>query len=299
MSTKFLRRSLLYVPGSSLKMLGKAETMTSDAVIMDLEDSVSPTEKVQARENVAVVLREKKIRGKETIVRINGMDTLWGIQDLLTLIPLRPDAIILPKADDRSIITADTIMSAIESQYSMEENSIKLIPLFETTYSIVNAYTVLGSASRIDGVQLGGEDLTKEQEIVRTSTGEEILYARQHLAMAARAKKIDIIDTPFTAIEDMDGLKNDSILVKAIGFTGKTCIHPAHINTINDVFSPSETEISQSQKIVEAYEESKREGRGACVLHGKMIDVPVAQRAKQILIKADRIYQLDKESVIK
>lgn len=296
MSTKFLRRSLLYVPASSIKMLNKAETIVSDAVILDLEDSVSPSEKTKARDNVAIVLREKKILGKEVIVRINAVDTIWGIQDLMTLAPLGPDAIILPKADDRSLVTADMIISAIEERCTTDQDLIKLIPLFETTNSIVNAYNILGSTSRIDGVQLGGEDLTKELEIARTSTGEEILYARQHLAMSAKARKIDIIDTPFTDISDLDGLQKDALLVKSLGFTGKACIHPTHITMINEVFSPSEEEICHAKDIVEAYEESQREGFGACVVNGKMVDIPVAQRAKGILIKADRIHQLEKEN---
>ena len=289
MSDKFLRRSLLYVPGSSQKMISKAQTITADAVIFDLEDAVSISEKDQARDNVSRALSEMKNSGKEIIVRINAMDTLWGYKDIMAIARLYPYAIILPKANENSLITADMMLGAIEKELGAELYTIKLIPLFETTYSIANAYQVLGATPRIDGVQLGAEDLTKEQEITRTTSGTEILYARQQLAMAARARCIDIIDTPYTGIKDLDGLKRDTELVKSIGFTGKTCIHPTHIEVINEVFSPTAEEIENANGILAAFEEAINDGKGACMYKNKMVDAPVAERAERIIKKAKRI----------
>ena len=289
MSDKFLRRSLLYVPGSSQKMISKAQTITADAVIFDLEDAVSISEKDQARDNVTRALSEMKNSGKEIIVRINAMDTLWGYKDIMAIASLYPDAIILPKANENSLITADMMLGAMEKELGAELYTIKLIPLFETTYSIANAYQVLGATPRIDGVQLGAEDLTKEQEITRTTSGAEILYARQQLAMAARARCIDIIDTPYTGIKDLDGLKKDTELVKSIGFTGKTCIHPTHIEVINEVFSPTAEEIENANGILAAFEEAINDGKCACMYKNKMVDAPVAERAERIIKKAKRI----------
>lgn len=289
MSDKFLRRSLLYVPGSSQKMISKAQTITADAVIFDLEDAVSISEKDQARDNVTRALSEMKNSGKEIIVRINAMDTLWGYKDIMAIASLYPDAIILPKANENSLITADMMLGAMEKELGAELYTIKLIPLFETTYSIANAYQVLGATPRIDGVQLGAEDLTKEQEITRTTSGAEILYARQQLAMAARARCIDIIDTPYTGIKDLDGLKKDTELVKSIGFTGKTCIHPTHIEVINEVFSPTAEEIENANGILAAFEEAINDGKSACMYKNKMVDAPVAERAERIIKKAKRI----------
>lgn len=289
MSDKFLRRSLLYIPGSSQKMISKAQTITADAVIFDLEDAVSISEKDQARDNVTRALSEMKNSGKEIIVRINAMDTLWGYKDIMAIASLYPDAIILPKANENSLITADMMLGAMEKELGAELYTIKLIPLFETTYSIANAYQVLGATPRIDGVQLGAEDLTKEQEITRTTSGAEILYARQQLAMAARARCIDIIDTPYTGIKDLDGLKKDTELVKSIGFTGKTCIHPTHIEVINEVFSPTAEEIENANGILAAFEEAINDGKGACMYKNKMVDAPVAERAERIIKKAKRI----------
>lgn len=289
MGSKFARRSLLYIPGSSLKMLGKAKTATSDAVILDLEDAVSIDEKDNARENVVSMLPEILAGGKEVIVRINSADTIWCYKDVMAVVPMGVHAVVVPKADEKSLITVDMLLTAMEKELCLEQGSVKMIPLFETTYAIANPYQVLGAATRIDGVQLGGEDLTKEQEIVRTMKGDEILYARHQLAMAARARGMDILDTPYTGIQDLDGLRADTELVKSIGFTGKTCIHPSHIDIINEVFSPSQAEIAFAQGVMDVFRASVEAGRGACMYQNKMIDKPVAERAQKLLDKAARL----------
>lgn len=288
MGKKFARRSLLYIPGSSMKMLGKAVDMKSDAVILDLEDAVSINEKDNARANVVEMLPAIVASGKEVIVRINAADTVWCYKDVMAVAGLGISAVVVPKADEKSLITVDMLLGSMERELGLEAESINMIPLFETTYAIANPYSVVKAANRINGVQLGGEDLTKEQEIIRTSKGDEILYARQQLAMAARAAGVDILDTPFTDVKDLDGLTADCQLVKTIGYTGKTCIHPSHIDIINEVFSPSEKELAHARGVVAAFAQSVAEGKGACMYENKMIDKPVAERAQKLLDKAAR-----------
>ena len=271
MSKRFIRRSLLYMPGSSEKMLNKAAGLTADAVIMDLEDAVSIPEKDAARERVLPYIAEIRNSGKEVVVRVNGMDTMWGIRDILAAAPYRPDTIIIPKADERALTIADGLLCAVEREQGWERNTISLIPLFETAYSIANPLSILSVTDRVDGVQLGGEDLTKEQEIERTLLGEEIRYARHQLAMAARAKGLDILDTPYTGIRDLDGLRQDAETARQIGFTGKTCIHPTHAPVINDVFSPSAEAVAYSRGVLEAYTAAVAEGKGAVMYQNKMI----------------------------
>ncbi|MGE4354424.1 MAG: CoA ester lyase [Oscillospiraceae bacterium] len=295
MSKKFIRRSLLYTPGSSMKMLTKAKTATADAIIMDLEDAVSVGEKDTARENVAALIDEMKATGKEVIVRVNAMDTGWGIRDIMAIVPGRPDAVIVPKADKKALTVADYLLSAMEYECAIPLNTIKMIPLFETTYAITNAYEVLGAAERIDGVQLGAEDLTKEQEIERTMMGAEISYARHQLAFSARARGLDIIDTPYTGIKDLEGLRTDAINAKNIGFTGKTCIHPSHADVLNAVFSPSAEAVEYAKGVVEALDQAIAEGKGAVMYMGKMIDAPIADRSRRIIEKAERISKLKSE----
>lgn len=289
MREKFARRSLLYIPGSSLKMLGKAAEVGADAVILDLEDSVSIGEKDEARENVAQALDTLRGCGKELIVRVNAADTLWCFRDVMAVAGRGVHSLIVPKADEKSLVTVDMLLTAMERDLGLAPGTVGLIPLFETAYAIANAYAVLGASGRIDAVQLGAEDLTREQEIARTQGGAEILYARGQLAMAARARGLDSLDTPFTGISDLEGLKADALLAKSIGFTGKTCIHPSHIETLNTVFSPSREELDYARGVVEAFEAGVLAGKGACMYRNKMIDKPVAERAQNLLQKAARL----------
>ena len=289
MRSKYVRRSLLYMPGSSMKMLNKAVTLHPDAVILDLEDAVSIAEKEMARQQVIDMLPAIKASGKEVLVRVNGMDTPWGVEDLQAIIPCKPDAIVLPKASVQYVMTADCIMTVLEKKYQMEPYSIGMVPLFETTDAIVNGYEILGLSPRINGVQFGAEDLTKEMEIARTPGGEEVRYAREQLIFAARARGIDSLDTPYTDVKNLEGLQADVNNAKAMGFTGKTCIHPAHIDTINASFTPSDEEVERSKGIVAAMKEGIAQGKGAVMYENKMIDAPVAMRAQKIVEKAERI----------
>ena len=289
MAKQSARRSLLYMPGSSPKMLGKIPSVASDAVIIDLEDAVSLDEKDNARTLAAEALSANAGCGRELICRVNAPDTVWCYEDILAVVCESLSAIVVPKANERFLIAAELMLTAVEEKKGLPHGQVGIIPLFETAYSIANAYAVLGASPRICGVQLGAEDLTKEQEIQRTREGNEILYARQQLAMAARARGLDILDTPYTDIRDLEGLESDTRLVKSLGFTGKTCIHPSHIETINRIFSPSAEEIAFARGVLAAYAAAVAEGRGACMYQNKMVDKPVAERAERLLKKADAL----------
>ena len=284
-----LRRSLLYVPGSSSKMIAKSFEVEADGIIFDLEDSVSWQEKENARKNVIQAIGRAKKTGKEIIVRINVVNSHLGIHDILEVVPQEPDAIIIPKAEESSMITADTMIGAIEREMGWDVNKIHLIPLMETADSIVNASKIVCAASRINGLQFGAEDLTKELCIIRTSGGDELQYARSVLVFAGRARDIDIIDSPFVDFANAQGLIAETKRIKALGMTGKTCIHPNQVAVVNDLFSPAPEELVQARRVVEAFELSVKQGKGACTLDGKMIDSPVAERARQIIRKATLI----------
>jgi len=285
----FIRRTLLYVPGSSEKMIEKAMNVTADSIIFDLEDSVSLAEKDQARINVARAVSRLKETGKETIVRVNAMDSFFGIQDLISIVEKRPNTILVPKADEKSLGMADMLITNLEERYGLGKGSIRMLPLLETSYSIVNAYKILGVSKRINGVQLGAEDLTKELGTVRTRVGDEIQYARNAIVYAGCARGIDIIDTPYTGIGDEEGLVFDTERAKSLGMTGKTCIHPDQIDTINQLFTPHPKAVEEARKIIAAFNTAVSEGKGACMHEGKMIDNPVAVRAMKLVEKADLI----------
>ncbi len=273
-----------------MRRIEKALTLDSDGVIFDLEDAVSPDRKPAAREAVASFLRQCGRSGKkELLVRINQVSTELGIQDLMAVVPSMPDTLVIPKACPREIIAADVIISALEASCGMAPNSVGIIPLIETAVGLETLNEIIRSAGRITGVQLGAEDLTKDLGIARTRTGEEIAYARNRLAMAARAACIDAVDTPFADYRDEEGLIADIGYCRSIGMTAKTAIHPGQIRHINGAFTPTAAEVAEAEAIVEAYAEAVARGLGACSLNGRMIDVPIAERARKILDKAARI----------
>jgi citrate lyase subunit beta/citryl-CoA lyase len=270
-------------------MIEKALELNPDGIIFDLEDAVTYQEKDQARLNVCGAIARARSIGKEILVRVNAVESYLGIKDILDVVPAKPDTLILPKADDRSIITADLMIGALEKRAGWEANTIGLIPLIETAYSILNAYKVLGAANRVNGVQLGAEDLSKELEIARTRGGDELQYARSTLVFAARARGIDIIDTPFPDFRDNEGLLAEVQKVKALGMTGKACIHPNQLATVNSVFTPGPDEIEYARRVVEAFARAVEEGKGACSLDGKMIDIPIAEKAQKVIRRAEAI----------
>lgn len=282
----FLRRSLLYVPASSEKMLNKARTISSDAVILDLEDSVSPEEKEKARKNVVEYLHERQYE-KEVIVRINALNTIWGLKDMMEIIPLSPNGIILPKANEKSVAAYEMIFFSLSG--SEQEKHTSLIPLLETAEGISDARQILSSSGLIDAIQLGAEDLARDLSVERTREGLEIEFARQSLVYIAKGLKLDVLDTPYTAIHDIEGLRADCMKAKAMGFTGKVCIHPSHVDVINEIFSPSEAEISEAGKIISAYEDARKDGKGAVSYNGKMIDLPILRRAENLIARNNLI----------
>ena len=163
------------------------------------------------------------------------------------------------------------------------------MPLLETAIGIENAFEIARSSDRMEALYLGAEDLTADLRCQRTRDGFEIQYARCRLVNAARAANIEVYDTPFTSIEDMDGLLQDALTAKSLGFSGKAVIHPKHVDTVNRVFSPSEKEIHYAQEVFAAIEEAKKLGKGAISLHGKMIDAPIVQRARRVLEAMEEI----------
>lgn len=292
MEKKRIRRSLLFVPASSEKMMAKACDGTADGIILDLEDSVSLAEKEGARARAKEAVKQVRDKGKEAIVRVNAVTSLFGIRDIVELSATQPDALIIPKADKKSLITADTLLAAAEVELGLAENTIKLIPLIETVGGVVDINAILRSVRRLSGVLLGAEDLTKELGIERTAEGREIQHARNRVVLAGCACGIDIIDTPFTAIKDLAGLEAETKAVKALGFSGKACIHPSQVEIVNAVFTPGEAIVEYSKKLLEAFALSVREGKGACTFDGKMVDAPIADKARRIVEMANFINQI-------
>ena len=280
----------MFLPGNNPNMIMNGSFLGADSIILDLEDAVSPEEKDAARLLVSHSLKSLNFGKCEIIIRINSLDTPYWEKDLEEIVPLQPNVIMPTKVSDGNYIKRlDARISEIEEKNRIETKKIKMMPLLETAIGIENAFEIARSSDRMEALYLGAEDLTADLRCQRTRDGFEIQYARCRLVNAARAANIEVYDTPFTSIEDMDGLLQDALTAKSLGFSGKAVIHPKHVDTVNRVFSPSEKEIHYAQEVFAAIEEAKKLGKGAISLHGKMIDAPIVQRARRVLEAMEEI----------
>jgi citrate lyase subunit beta/citryl-CoA lyase len=281
---------MLFLPGNNPNMLINGNCFGADAVIFDLEDAVSPQEKDAARVLVRNTMRYMDFSGCETVVRINSIDTDYWKEDLDYVLPQGPNLILLPKTSSPAdIITVDEYMAQVEAKHGMEIGAVGLVALIETALGVENAYAIASSSSRVTALFLGAEDLTADLQCKRTKESREIEYARTRLIVAARAAGIDVYDTPFVDVNDDEGIRNDAIVAKELGFSGKASISPRHVEVINEVFSPTMAEVDYAYEVIDAINLAKQMGKGAISLHGKMIDAPIVARAERTISMAEAL----------
>lgn len=275
-----LRRSLLFLPGNNPGMLQNGGVFGADAVILDLEDAVSPSEKDAARLLVTQALRHVDFGIAEKIVRINPLDT-YGKTDITAIVSGDPDVLLVPKVQcPGDIAEAVTYIEAAEKE---GQSPVSIIALIETPQGLAEAYQIAKAHKRVVALALGAEDYTAAIGAQRTKTGSEIVTARAILNNAAAAAGIQAIDTPFTDVNDEDGLYKDTAFAKNLGFKGKLAINPRQIDVIHSVFNPSGKEIDWAQRVIDAINRAKADGSGVASLDGKMVDAPVVNRAERIL----------------
>ena len=280
-------RSMLFLPGNNPNMLINGNCLGADAVIFDLEDAVAPAEKDAARILVRNTMRYMDFGTCGRIVRINSIDTPYWRKDLEAILPYKPDLILLPKTGCAAdILEADRYITELEQKLGIEHNTVGLMALIETALGVENAFSIASACGRIRALFLGAEDLTADLRCKRTKEGREIEYARTRLVVAARAANIDVFDTPFTDVNDDEGIVVDAELAKALGFSGKASISPRHVEVINRVFSPTVAEIDYAYEVIEAIRIAKEQGKGAIALRGKMIDAPIVARAERTISMA-------------
>jgi len=282
-----LRRSMLYVPGNSPSMIQNAHIYGADSILLDLEDSVPLEEKDAARELVRMALSYLNFEDVEVTVRINPLDTAFGVDDLHAVALPMLDAVRLPKAScPEDVKRLSDLLTEIEEENGLERGRIHIHPMIETAVGVENAFLIARASERVDAITIGGQDLTADMGVVKTEEGVELLYPRMRVVMAAKAAGIDALDTVYADVNDAEGLKKEALMVKRLGFTGKAAIHPNQIGVINGVFSPSEEEVEEALRIVKASLLASKEGKGVVVVDGKMVDLPVVKRAKRILMLA-------------
>ena len=281
-------RSLLFVPGNKESMLRKARNFRPDAFVPDMEDSVPDSEKANARNTIGGFLPELAATGIPVIPRVNALDTGWTADDLAAVVGPHIHGISIGKVhvpDD--VHKLSELLDGLENQNGLETGRIKLFLWLESAKAIVHCYEICSASPRIEGVAFGGEDFTHDMGIERLEDESEVAVARNLLCIAARAAQVQALDTPYFRFRDEEGLRDNCAKAKQFGFKGKFAIHPAQIEVINESFSPSEAEIEYARRVVAAFEDAERVGRGSTSLEGKVIDVPVVKRARALLELAD------------
>ncbi len=279
-----LRRSVLYASASSPANMAQAPLYRADCLVYDLEDSVSVAEKDAARFLVFNALHRPRISDSELVVRINGLDTPFGLQDLEAIVRAKPDLIRLPKCESPETVrkTCEEI-SRIERESGIEEGSTGIMAIIETAFGLLNARETALSSKRLVALSLGGEDFTASMKTTRTAKGAELYFARNAIALAARAADIQAIDTVYSDINDEEGLIEDTLAIKNIGYDGKIAIHPRQVACINDVFTPTDKEIRHAIRVFEAIRAANARNSGVIALDGKMVDAPVVARARRTM----------------
>jgi citrate lyase subunit beta / citryl-CoA lyase len=282
-----LRRSRLYLPGSEPKYFVNAGLHAPDAVILDLEDSVHHAEKDAARILVRNALRAVDFGACERMVRINQLPL--GLQDLAEVIPESPDVVLIPKVEHPGQVTeVDRMIGELKTRSGITR-PIWIMPILESALGIENALAIASASSNICAATIGLEDYTADLGVVKTTDGRESLYARAKLVNAAKAAGIQAIDSVFSDVGDLEGLRSWGENSRAMGFEGMGCLHPAQIRVIHEAFAPSPAEIDKARKIVAAFEEAQQKGLGVVSLGSKMIDPPVVERARKLVARGHQM----------
>ena len=268
-------RSVLYIPASKERALEKAKGLACDAIIFDLEDAVAIDEKVPARTLLAETLPTADYGARLRIVRVNGLDTTWGREDVLSVVDA--DAVLLPKVNSAADVDAIAALT-----------TLPIWAMMETPLGILNAAEI-AAHPRLEGMVMGTNDLAKDLNTRHRPDREPLLTSLQMCLLAARAHGVTIVDGVYNAFKDEAGLKVECDQGRDMGFEGKTLIHPAQLGVANTAFAPSEAEIDLSKRQIEAFEQAERDGQGVAVVDGKIVENLHIVTARATLAKAHAI----------
>ena len=278
------RRSVLYMPGANTRALEKAKSLPADSLILDLEDAVAPDAKAQARENIRTALATG-FGHREAVVRINGLNTQWGLDDLKAFADTKADAILLPKVESASQIQK---VASLLKQFN-PANTMKIWAMIETPLAIFHLPEIASSHPMLEALVLGTSDLVKDLHARHTPSRVETQTALSLSVLAARAHQLYVLDGVHLTLEDEEGLKQSCVQGRDMGFDGKTLIHPSQIAFANEIFGPSSEEIEEAKQRINAYDAAISSGAGIVLLNGKLVEELHIQDAKRILALADAI----------
>ncbi len=282
---KKLRRSMLFLPGANAAMLSTSFVYKPDSIMFDLEDAVSIKEKDSARLLVAQTLKLPvyKEHGIETVVRINALNTPFGLKDLEAVVRAGVDVVRLPMTNSaEDIHELEAHVERIEKECGREVGSTKLMAAIESAQAVVNAVSIAKSSPRLIGIALAAFDYLVDMQTER-GDGTELFYARCAVLHAARVAGIDAFDVVYSNVNDDEGFLKEVSLIKKLGYNGKSLINPRQIELLHNAYAPTASEVENAKKVVEAAEEGERRGLGVVSLNGKMIDAPIIARAQKTI----------------
>lgn len=289
------RRALLYMPGDDMRKIRKAATLGVDCICMDMEDGVALNRKSEARHTIVEALQTIDFGASERLARINAIGSGFEEEDLNTVLPARPDGIVIPKvghADQIQFVSRK--IAAFEEKMGWTIGGICLLVLVESAAGVVNLGQIAASDPRLQAIIFGAEDLAGDIGATRTRAGWEIFYARSAVVTYAAANEMQAIDMVFIDFNDAEGLRRESEEGARMAYSGKQIIHPNQVDPVQDAFTPSPEAIAYAQRIMQAFEENQRAGRGAFALDGKMIDAPIMKAARRTLALARAAGKIDR-----
>lgn len=282
-----LRRSLLFVSGADADALARARDAGADTLILDLEDTVAPARKLEARTLVVGVLRDKRPGGTEYAVRVNAPGTAQFLDDVRVVVAAGADALVVPKTERGDTLREiDTRLAPLERRHGRRIGAVRLLPLVETPVGVLNAAGIALATPRVDALVLGHVDLSRALGIRETgASAGTILHARAHLVLAAKAAGIDAIDAVFMRQDDA-GFEAEAREGLGLGYAGKLLVHPRQVSLLHAVYAPTRQEIEYARRLLEAFEAAGAEGRGLFVFEGRVIDLPVVEAERTVLARA-------------
>lgn len=282
-----LRRSMLFVPGSNAAMLSNSFIYKPDSIMFDLEDAVALKEKDSARLLVAHALQHPLYQEIETVVRVNPLDSEFGLLDLNAVVRAGVDVVRMPKTETaQDVVDMDNAITDIEKACGREVGSTKMLAAIESPLGITQANQIATASKRLIGIALGAEDYVRNLKTERSPEGIELLFARCSILQAARAAGIQAFDTVYSNANNEEGFLKEAALIKQLGFDGKSLINPRQIELLHNLFAPTQKDVEQAKRIIEAAKEAEKQGSGVVSLNGKMIDAPIIDRAKLVLERA-------------
>ena len=281
------RRSALYMPGSNARALEKAKMVDADVVIMDLEDAVAPEAKTAARDQVSAAVASGGFGRKEVVIRINGLDTPWGLDDLIAAAASKATAVLIPK------VCSEQMIAGVDRVLTDKGATQRIWAMIETPLGVLNVRETAAagrpSGGRLDCFVIGTNDLVKETRAELDRDRTAALYWLSAIMTAAKAYGLDVLDGVYNDFKDADGLLRESRQGRRLGMDGKTIIHPDQIAIVNDVFRPSSDEIAAAENIIAAFELPENKGRGAITMNGRLVELLHVEMARRTVALAQAI----------